>query len=334
MTDSSLADTSETQPKQRRCLNCNEPMQGAFCGICGQLEKEVRRPVIYFLQEFLRVVFELDGRVYRTLLFLLTQPGYLTKEYFAGRRMKYTPPLRLFLVVSIGFFLLVTVFNTFQNLRIAMQGSSDGSEVVTTVSSDGAEDFLISEGMTDEQFEENFGDTINFFASMEIPFLSEESNSNLQIALSSQLRANPQEVVADPREFFMGSLEYITFFMLLMMPILALIQQILWILSRRYFVEHLILTVHNHTFIILMIFVAIVLGAIDDLAVPVLSTIADGLGVVAVLWIFVYLYLSLRRYFGAGWFVTAILYLTTTAVYVSVLSSGLFVFAMLLVLLA
>lgn len=334
MTDASLPAKTETQLPARHCLNCGQAMEASYCGHCGQEEKEVLRPIIYFLQEFFRVVFELDGRAYRTLFTLITRPGYLTKEYFAGRRMKYTPPLRLFLVVSIGFFLLVTVFNTLQNFQLALEGSAEDAEATLTISSEDGADIVVDEGMTDEQFDENFGDAINFFETLQLPFLSEEANTNLQVALSTQLRDNLEEVIADPEEFFMGSLEYITFFMLLMMPVLAFIQQMLWVLSRRYFVEHLILTVHNHTFIILMIFVAMFLGAVDDAGVPFLSTAADILGIAAVIWIFVYLYLSLRRYFNAGWFVTAILYFTTTVAYSVVLTTGLFMFAMLLVLFA
>lgn len=318
----------------RRCLNCDQPMQGEFCGRCGQQEREVRRPVIYFLQELLRVAFELDGRAYRTLYTLLTRPGYLTQEYFDGRRVKYTPPLRLFLVVSIGFFLIVSVVNTLQSMQSAVEeaAAADTAAVVTEAGEDAESSDELE--MTDEQFEENFGNVIDFFATLELSFLSPETNSALQVAVSSQLRTNLREIVDDPQDFFSGSLEYITFFILLMMPILALIQQIFWVLSRRYFVEHLVLTVHNHTFIILMIFVAMILGLIDGLEVPILSSVADGLGAIAVLWIMIYLYLSLKRFFQVGWFVSLVLFAMTSAAYAVVLSMGLLAFLILLVLFA
>ncbi len=331
MTYVSKLSPSEKSPVPARfCQNCRHPMEGVYCPACGQEDKEVKRPVIYFLQEFLRVVFELDGRAYRTLFTLISRPGFLTKEYFAGRRMKYTPPLRLFLVVSIGFFLLVSMFNNLQSMQLAMEDMGESNLGEQTETSDEENDSRMSK----QEFEENFGDVIEFFAKLKIPLLSDTANQNLQVALSSQMRTNLKEVMADPEDFFFGSLEYITFFILLMMPILALIQQIFWVLSRRYFVEHLILTVHNHTFIILTIFVAMVLGVIDDMNVPVLNATTEILNILAAIWIFVYLYLSLKRYFGAGWLVTALLYLTTTAAYASVLSTGLFFFATLLVLFA
>jgi hypothetical protein len=49
----------------------------------------------------------LDGRMWRTLIGLLFRPGFLTREYFDGRRRRYIRPARLFLVLSIGLFALL-----------------------------------------------------------------------------------------------------------------------------------------------------------------------------------------------------------------------------------
>jgi hypothetical protein len=46
----------------------------------------------------------LDGRLWRTMSALLFRPGFLTREYFAGRRRRYIRPARLFLVLSIALF--------------------------------------------------------------------------------------------------------------------------------------------------------------------------------------------------------------------------------------
>jgi hypothetical protein len=42
----------------------------------------------------------LDGRMWRTLIGLFFRPGFLSREYFAGRRRRYIRPARLFLVRS------------------------------------------------------------------------------------------------------------------------------------------------------------------------------------------------------------------------------------------
>jgi len=49
----------------------------------------------------------LDGRMWRTLIGLFFRPGFLSREYFAGRRRRYIRPARLFLVLSIALFALL-----------------------------------------------------------------------------------------------------------------------------------------------------------------------------------------------------------------------------------
>ena len=46
-----------------------------------------------------------DSRLWRTLAALLFKPGHLTREFLAGRRARYLPPVRLYLVLSVLFFL-------------------------------------------------------------------------------------------------------------------------------------------------------------------------------------------------------------------------------------
>jgi Protein of unknown function (DUF3667) len=45
------------------------------------------------------------------------KPGCLTSEFLAGRRMKYLPPFRLYLVLSLPFFLIVTLLFLLHNLN-------------------------------------------------------------------------------------------------------------------------------------------------------------------------------------------------------------------------
>jgi len=52
---------------------------------------------------------DIDGRLFLTLKTLLLKPGRLTIEYCNGKRKTYTPPLRMYLVISIIFFLLISL---------------------------------------------------------------------------------------------------------------------------------------------------------------------------------------------------------------------------------
>ncbi len=71
------------------CLNCGEVLRGQHCSNCGQ-HAQVR-------------VLSLWG-----LLPLAFRPGLLTHDFLRGRRARYTPPFRMYLVLSLVFFVLAS----------------------------------------------------------------------------------------------------------------------------------------------------------------------------------------------------------------------------------
>ena len=89
-----------------RCKNCDTPLEASFCPQCGQKNIELERPLPELLGEVLRETFDVDGRAIRTLWTLFRRPGVLTSEYLAGRRRLYSPPFRLYLVISVLFFVV------------------------------------------------------------------------------------------------------------------------------------------------------------------------------------------------------------------------------------
>ncbi|WP_425106184.1 DUF3667 domain-containing protein [Ancylobacter sp.] len=95
-----------TEPAAR-CANCHEPLGGRFCARCGE---KLVGPADHTLRRFLEHLFEAfthaDGKVFLTLRCLLTRPGRLTADYLRGKRKPYIPPLQLFLIANLIFFLL------------------------------------------------------------------------------------------------------------------------------------------------------------------------------------------------------------------------------------
>lgn len=89
-----------------RCKNCDTPLEASFCSQCGQKNIELERPLPELLSEVLREIFDVDGRAIRTLWTLFRRPGVLTSEFLAGRRRLYSPPFRLYLVISVLFFVV------------------------------------------------------------------------------------------------------------------------------------------------------------------------------------------------------------------------------------
>jgi hypothetical protein len=92
---------TEPAVPQRRCQNCGELLLGEHCYACGQPTKGLVRHFSSIIGDFMDSVFELDSRILRTLGPLLFKPGHLSEEYFAGRRVRYVSPVRLFVFLSL-----------------------------------------------------------------------------------------------------------------------------------------------------------------------------------------------------------------------------------------
>ena len=89
------------------CANCTTPMQGEYCHHCGQSIHSVLKPVHGLFEEFLETVLHIDGRIFHTLPPLMLKPGFLTLEYFSGRRVRYIAPFRLmFITCLLSFFVM------------------------------------------------------------------------------------------------------------------------------------------------------------------------------------------------------------------------------------
>ncbi len=88
------------------CPNCGAALYGPYCGACGQKNTAMNPTIGDFLHDLTHEILSVDGKIVRTLWLLFTRPGFLTREYFAGRRARYGSAVRLYLIFSILFFAL------------------------------------------------------------------------------------------------------------------------------------------------------------------------------------------------------------------------------------
>jgi len=209
-------------------------------------------------------------------------------------------------------------------------GSLSGEAVLQT---EDADDIVIDDGTfssgSDELSGEDSGEIveiIQFVNTIVLPFLSDETNANLIAFLSNQAKTNFERIMDDPREFFYGSLDYITFFILLMMPLLAMIMKALYFFSKQFYVEHMILTLHNHTFLILAMIIQIPLDFLGEATVMIVSPLAGLASNLLRFWMAIYLFLSLKFYFGQGYLLTTFKFITATISYGILLAMGFAVF--------
>lgn len=101
----------EIQPaEEESCKNCETVFTGHFCPNCGQAVKDYDKPFGFIFYNFVGDFFSFDARFFRTLLTLILRPGFLSKEYFEGRRVRYAPPFRIFIFESFILFLLLQTY--------------------------------------------------------------------------------------------------------------------------------------------------------------------------------------------------------------------------------
>ena len=97
------------QVSTENCLNCGEVLTGQHCSHCGQRAKVRVLSLGSLLRDLFGDLTEFDSRIWRTLIPLAFRPGMLTAEYLRGRRTHYTPPFRMYLVLSVVFFLATSI---------------------------------------------------------------------------------------------------------------------------------------------------------------------------------------------------------------------------------
>ena len=252
------------------CRNCGASAPGAYCPACGQ-ETRARPPTfLQFMREAGGRYVALDGRLWRTLGALFFRPGFLTREYYAGRRRRYVRPARLFLVASLLLFAA---------LRIAVElGDLDVVQALDSHSATpAAEEHRATPGFTVD-------DDASVDLGTEFPTLKKR--------IERFNRLSRQEKEAQLTD---GVLRYGPYAMFVLLPAFALLLKLLYLgrgrrypLRPRLYAEHLVFAAHVHAFV----FVAIIAA----------TFIPRGIWRGAVIvWALVYVLWSLRVVYRGSW---------------------------------
>lgn len=292
------------EPPSTRCPNCNAEVRGQFCPSCGQNQKVPDRFFLTILSEAFEDVFRIDSRAARTLFNLIFRPGFLTLQYFAGRRARYVQPLRLYLITSLLFFF----FLSFQNALT--------TETVIKVNVDEANGGNTAQWQTDISA---------YLDKFNVKFLTPEQNE----ALVKVMRTQADKAILGYgenrgqfiRQFASEVLELAPQIMFFLLPLFAVAMKLFYLWSGHYYTEHLILAVHNHCFL----FTAMLLSkACEFFSHSAIAIVTEPLDVIITIWVPVYMYWSLRVFYLQGYFFTAIKFLLLTLSYLFLFILGLF----------
>uniref|UniRef100_A0A486XH47 Gll1812 protein n=1 Tax=Rheinheimera sp. BAL341 TaxID=1708203 RepID=A0A486XH47_9GAMM len=281
-----------------QCDNCYSNLHGGFCHQCGQEKKSYIRNVSGVVTEFFGEFSNWDTRVWRTLVPLWFRPGYLSRRYVDGHRVPYVPPLRLYLFTSIIAFLLLAKLlpDTSMNVKNSNQPLPS---------------LVSGEAVTPEQFQQELVDKLQADVQaegMDMPFLSTEASSEFERKIA-QLSANPKQAI---NKFFSLAPQM----MLLLLPLFALLLKLLYIRSERYYMEHLIVALHSHSFILQfsVFYLALELLA-QDISLSWLSHIIKWLANAVLLWMPLYLLLCQKNYYRQSWGKTLVKFWLVSSLY-------------------
>ena len=91
------------------CTNCQTPLSGSFCGNCGQKNTSFTRPIWFLLADLTEDIISKDSKLFRTIGHIIFWPGSLTRDFMDGKRARFIPPIRFYLLCTLVFFITLAV---------------------------------------------------------------------------------------------------------------------------------------------------------------------------------------------------------------------------------
>jgi hypothetical protein len=118
------------------CPNCSTPLSRRYCPQCGQKIGDINPTIHDLLHDVAHEFLHIDSKIFRTAKLLLLKPGFLTREYFNGRRVRYVSPIRIYLVFSLIYFAAAALierpmFRSNENVEVGALGAALGLENMT-----------------------------------------------------------------------------------------------------------------------------------------------------------------------------------------------------------
>ncbi|HVC28603.1 MAG TPA: DUF4286 family protein [Gammaproteobacteria bacterium] len=229
-----------------QCLNCGAPLTGKFCANCGQQNHTYAAPLWAVFNDFFGNHFGFDTKFFHSILPLLFRPGFLSSEYSAGRRVRYINPLRLYIFSSIVLFFIAWSVASPQIARFNNANCIGEQNCHAT-----------SKLFTPDQQKKNINPSVA--NKLKQPVL-DNSQAKPVDAANAPVQTESVSGTMFGKKFEMSKTEfinrlihdfevYLPKMMFVFLPLVALLLKLFYIRSKRYYMEHLIFTLHNHAFI-------------------------------------------------------------------------------------
>jgi hypothetical protein len=324
------ADLSAHGIRTEKCPNCGASLIGLYCAMCGQERISPRHSVSVFIRNLFEEIVNFDGRSLRTAAALIARPGELSLAFQQGRRRRYIPALRLYLFVSVIFFLVLGA----TGLAIAqLQIIATPAKVVTDSR---GHSFLVAKDQEPDPIPDwmakepgphysteprvYFFARIGDFHNQLPPGALAKLERNMRRGgrsdapgpwgewVKSHVLHALDALAVNPAAVNLPLTQWIPRVLFVLLPLYALLlATFYWRQRKRYFlVDHLVFSLNIHSFV----FVAILLG------VGAAQFVSGGLAALATLAaIGLYILLAIRRFYRQSWFWTFVKFAGISSAY-------------------
>lgn len=313
------------------CLNCGTRLHGQYCAVCGQRARNRLISLWELVTDAFGDLFEIDSRLWKTLVPLLIRPGRLTLDYLQGRRARYMPPFRMYLVLSLLFF-LVAFFDPHKQLSVFLEPQPETAETGQSNKADQVRQELAEElanegiaagGDLPKEARDKING-LNIRVDDDSPVVqcdfgdmdTEDWPGPIKRTLTRErlTRICERTQIDNGRAFLDKLLDEVPTALIVLLPLMAFVLKLLYPLARRYYVEHLLFFVHFHSFFFLLLTLQILFARLGSvLAIPqpvrILTIVA------ASFYVPVYLFVAMRRVYGQGRIITFIKYIALVVSY-------------------
>lgn len=316
--------------EEKDCLNCGEVVEKHFCPNCGQENIIVKEDALHMVAHAIADYFHFEHKFFGTLKPLLLKPGKLTEAYVAGKRASFINPIRLYIFISIVFFLVVFGGKKTENKKTETTKTTTNltqkeKDSLTAKNVKGLEkalkyvpieaklkDSIVNAAKEEDKVEVNQGKKKK---NWNIDWGTKDSTvvayEKRQLALPKEKRDgfikhyfNKRSIeVSDPNseeKFFEDMLHNIPKMMFILLPMFALILKLVYLRKKKYYYEHLIYSFHVHSAIFLSILVTMLLQWMLGFT----GYTDDWLSLLCMIYIIWYIYRSLRTFYGSSRWLT------------------------------
>src|SRR5438876_2216521 len=327
------------------CENCGAPLTGHYCAQCGQAAVDYRRSFRHVIADVLDSFLNWDSKFFATIALLIFKPWRLTNEFLAGKRVCYVNPLRLYLLASILFFFAVNYGAKDLRFQPGKLGPTARAELEADLKKGDlppAAREQLEALLQESPSPSSSPQSTSPLPATNVPSPPPPPESDKQRQEYGKIGERPFVVFDEAKSttpferwiearakekmgehgtkmgLFIATLfSNLPYMMLCCIPLFAFVLKILYLRRHIFYIDHLIYALHIHTFAYtgIMLIVLATIGL--NRAVP--GAIA-GWGI-ALLWIafVVQIFLSIRRVYRQGWFISTLKFFTGGFIYLMVL---------------